>query len=273
MTDQSSVLPRDMSPKLATVVPIRDRPALIAEAQNIATRYGLPFSLRGHRTRRKVVEDCGGWILMLQGDGLCFHSESANYRFHPGTAHLRQLMLAQGKQIHLLMALELQPEDAVLDCTLGQASDGQLIIAQLGDKGRYVGLEQSAPIYWVVAEGLRKAALQWERAPHVEVHHTDHLTFLQRQADNSFDIVYFDPMFRTHIEASTNMDDFIDIANHAPLTQAAFDEARRVAKRSVVIKERFYSEVFAQLKIRQYPHRFVTPGKRTTSYAVVDVRS
>ena len=263
----------ECSGRLATVIPIRDRPALISEAKDIALRYGLPFAQRGHRTRRRVVDDCGGWILMLRSDGLCFHSEGASYCFHPGSAHLRQLMLNQGKQVHLLTALELQQDDSVLDCTLGQASDGQLIIAQLGPKGSYVGLEQSAPIYWVVAEGLRRAALRWASAPRIEIQHTDHLTYLRQQADNSFDIVYFDPMFRSHIEASTNMEDFLDIANHAPLTKEAFSEARRVARRHVVIKERYYSEVFADLDIAHYPHHFVTPGKRTTSYAVIDVRS
>ena len=54
---------------------------------------------------------------------------------------------------------------------------------------------------------------------------------------DSFDVVYFDPMFRIPINASSNMEPLRPISCEKPLTEATVKAALRVAP-CVVVKER-----------------------------------
>ena len=54
---------------------------------------------------------------------------------------------------------------------------------------------------------------------------------------DSFDVVYFDPMFRIPINASSNMEPLRPISCEKPLTEATVKAALRVAH-CVVVKER-----------------------------------
>ena len=55
----------------------------------------------------------------------------------------------------------------------------------------------------------------------VEVITTDHQTYLQRQPDNSYDIVYFDPMFSRPVLHSQPISPLRKLANHDALDTTA----------------------------------------------------
>ena len=75
----------------------------------------------------------------------------------------------------------------------------------------------------------------------------DALHYLQQQADDSVDVVYFDPMFRHPFMDSTSLDPLRTVADKRALTPETVAEACRVARHRVVMKESSRSEEFARL--------------------------
>ena len=73
------------------------------------------------------------------------------------------------------------------------------------------------------------------------------MTYLREQQDDSYDVVYFDPMFRRPLHESAGMDALRARADMRALTHETVAEARRVARRRVVMKERRESGEFERL--------------------------
>ncbi|MBQ1913638.1 MAG: protein-L-IsoD(D-D) O-methyltransferase, partial [Selenomonadaceae bacterium] len=71
--------------------------------------------------------------------------------------------------------------------------------------------------------------------------------FLREQPDKSFDVVYFDPMFRHPLMESENLNPLRAVADHRPVSLEAISEAKRVARHRVVLKENSRSLEFARL--------------------------
>jgi hypothetical protein len=86
-----------------------------------------------------------------------------------------------------------------------------------------------------VDEGLQR--LEVEPARRIEVRAVDHLAALTALPSRSFDVVVFDPMFR-HARAQPSGFDLVRaLADARPLRAGAVAEARRVARRWVVVKD------------------------------------
>ena len=81
----------------------------------------------------------------------------------------------------------------------------------------------------------------------VEVVNADCRDYLSTCAENSFDVVYFDPMFRRPIEKSSGLNPIRPLADSRPLTEEIVREACRVAKFRVVMKEHSGSTEFERL--------------------------
>ena len=71
----------------------------------------------------------------------------------------------------------------------------------------------------------------------IEIVHTEASEFLKMLPEYSFDVVYFDPMFRQPVRKSSEMVPLRPLAFHEPLTLEMVELALNVAPR-VVIKER-----------------------------------
>ena len=142
---------------------------------------------------------------------------------------------------HFVAATQLQPGQRYLDCTLGLGADALIASHLVGNRGRAVGLEASLLLHFVVSRGLKAyrthyAALAAD-LKRLETYHTEALPFLRQQPADSFDVIYFDPMFRFPVHQSSTMQPLRPLAFEEPLTRAVVEEALRVAPR-VVIKER-----------------------------------
>ena len=85
----------------------------------------------------------------------------------------------------------------------------------------------------------------------IEVIHTEAIEFLANQPDDSWDVVYIDPMFHEPIEESTNFKPLRQAGVHTTLTTEWVDEALRVCRRRVVVKERFDSAIFDQFTMQR----------------------
>lgn len=206
----------------------REGPA-VAEAEDLAARLGVPFvpCLKDTPVESLLAQfEC---VLVLRGDGVVLLDAKGSARWSGGMADLRLHRLEVGipQPDHVLLAGEVRAGDAVLDCTLGRGHDA-LVLERVA--ARVVAVEKSLPLYAWTSEGLRR------RGSRVECVHGDAREALRSFAARSFDVVFFDPMFskRAHSEAG-----FAMVRRHAeaaPLDAELLAEARRVARRWVVVK-------------------------------------
>ena len=175
------------------------------------------------------------------------------YFFHPGMAKVRIHNLAAGRGDPMIQAMELQPGDALLDCTVGRASDAIVAAHVAGPHGRILGLEKVPVIAQLTIHGLATCEYSGrsftELLRRVEVLQADHREYLPTCGDGSFDVVYFDPVFHAPVERSEAMKPLRALAEKATITAEVLAEARRVCRRCVVIKQRYGTPLWAQFGI------------------------
>ena len=224
--------------RLAVTTPFHPSPAALAAARDAAARRALPFQPRATRSLAEVAVAAGVEALLVLGGHSSLWLDGVEQRWHPGMGGLRAKRLLQGERVtgdSFLEAARLRPGDAVLDCTLGLGADALVAAAAVGDGGRVVGLESSPLLAAWAGEGL--ARLPGEAAARVEVIAADHAAWLAGAPDRSFDVVVFDPMFRHARAAAPGFDLLRRLGDARPLSRAALDRARRVARRGVLVKD------------------------------------
>ena len=221
-----------------------------------AARLGVPFVPRAEKSLGELVQEHDAEAALViggreprfvrPGDGL-------EYFFHPNMAKIRLHNIAAGRGDPMLTAMALQPGEAVLDCTLGRGSDAIVAAHALGDDGRVVGLEIVPIIAELTRHGLRHYASGVARldAPmrRIEVHCADHRSYLAECESNAFDVVYFDPVFTSPIAKSQAMIPLRALADRSTVTADTVAQARRVARRRVVIKNVVGSPLWEELGI------------------------
>lgn len=212
-------------------------------AEELAAQLSAPLVERRqdslHKLRQKHREEA---VLVVTAEGAKLEIPGRQpFFFHPNTAAFRIKRLERGDTDTMLAACQIQPGDRVLDATLGLGADAIVFAHAVGPLGRVLGVESEKLIALLVADGLRH--WQTDSAPlrnamrRVEVRCGDHVEVLRAQPDDSFDIVYFDPMFEITVAASKGIAGIREYANAAALRDEAVSEALRVAKRRVVLKE------------------------------------
>ncbi|MBR3499411.1 MAG: class I SAM-dependent methyltransferase [Selenomonadaceae bacterium] len=227
-------------------------PATESFAQEISSRLGGRLVERADNSFDALRKIYGAEnILLVKKNSLSVVTAEGELFFHPNTAHLRIKNLRGGEGDRLIDALKISDGSKVLDCTLGLGSDAIVESFVAGANGKVVALEINPLIAEIVRHGLKNFS---EDSPHildamrrVEVLNVDCEKFLASCADNSFDAVYFDPMFRRPIQKSSGLNPIRPLADASPLTEEIIREARRVAKFRVVMKEHSGSAEFARL--------------------------
>ena len=235
--------------------PLADRDATVW-----ATRLAVRPAPRGGRSVPALCRDEGvdGALILSSERPPTYVSAggSVRYFYHPGMALTRIKHLRAEKGDPMVTAMGLRPGDRVLDCTLGRAADAIVASSVVGPTGRVVGLESSLLLAELTIHGLStytppnqdvEAAM---RA--ISARHAEHLTFLRACPDSAFDVVYFDPLFSEPVAASSAMQPLRPLADHGPLAPEAVAEARRVARRCVVLKERPRAPLWQQLGVRRF---------------------
>lgn len=231
--------------RLAVTTPLHPSPADAEVARRAAARWGLPYVAREGRALARALEVAGAdAALVLSARRALLAAGGAEHTWSPGMGALRmKRVLARragapaGAATHdpFAEAAGLEPGDHVLDCTAGLAADALVAAAAAGPGGRVTALESSRALAAWTGEGLLR--LDAEPARRVEVHAVDHLEFLRAAPARSYDVVTFDPMFR-HARAEPGGFDLVRrLADARPLAPEALEEARRVARRWVLVKD------------------------------------
>jgi len=175
--------------------------------------------------------------------------------FHPSMAILRINQLQKGDNDILVSLFNLRSGDSFLDCTLGLGSDSIVASYLVGKRGKVVGIESQPIIATLVKNGLQCGWNENSEIDYamkrIEVVTMNHLEYLQSLPDRSFDVIYFDPMFRHGLSRSSSINPLRQVANTNPLELKTILEAKRVAKRAIILKESKKSEEFERLGFTQ----------------------
>ncbi|MFZ5647202.1 MAG: class I SAM-dependent methyltransferase [Bacillota bacterium] len=243
----------------------------LGKALEISSELDIPYIERTNKNiEQLLIDNTLDGILVVGKNRLTYKYPGGEFFFHPGMAKLRINEILNGKTDQMIKALDLRPGDTVLDCTLGLGSDA--IVASFMNKGgRVTGLEQSRIICLIVKKGLAEYTGESDPAillamRRINVICDDYNSFLKDMADNSADIIYFDPMFRTPGRKSCAMESMRPLTNNSPLSPEALREAIRVARRRVVVKESKNSPEFDKLGICK-----ISGGKYSpVSYGIIE---
>ncbi|MGN1387042.1 MAG: class I SAM-dependent methyltransferase [Bacillus sp. (in: firmicutes)] len=228
----------------------------IERAKQTAADLGIPYVKRNKQSIAKMFSlDANVVVVGKQGIELHNKETAEPYFFHPNVAMIRAKRLMKGEHDPFVEMSGLQAGDSFLDCTLGYGSDSIIASLVVGDQGKVIGIESSTILAYIVKEGLQS----WESQNtainaamrRVEVRNGHHLELLKSMQDHSVDVVYFDPMFEESIAESNALQAMAYHCNHETITMETIEEARRVARKKIVLKDHFRSERFQLLGFEQ----------------------
>ncbi len=240
-------LPYLVTTSYSPTAPVQEKARQVAEKLNVPMVDRDKQSLKSIYSRYNV-----SGIIVVSKIKVSFHSPAGEFFFHPAKSTMRIKEIKAGKTDQMIKAMDLKPGYSMIDCTLGLATDAIVSAYVTGVQGNVVGLESSPVISTLVEMGLKeytkgkKEVIEAMRRVRVlNVHHDQ---YLARLVPNSFDVVYFDPMFRYPFKsADYPVNPLRPLADHTPLERETIEEALRVARLRVVMKERRNSKEFCRL--------------------------
>lgn len=247
-------------------------PRIVARAEAAAVELGAAFAPRRRSSIARLRKEAGGGfdIVVAGANGFEWHNAAGEepFFFHPGMSLVRAKRLAAGGADAMLRAAGFAAGDAVLDCTAGLCADAILFSFAGGPSSRVTALESEEPLHFIVKHGLREYAVGWEpfddAMRRVEPRQDNHAEYLLSLPDDAYDIVYFDPMFREPERASSGLSPLRTFANAGAIRAETVAEARRVARKAVVLKERGASKEWERLGFR-----LVTKPNAAVGYGVI----
>ena len=224
----------------------------IEEAHRLTRRLKAEFAERGDQSVAALRgDDAHLPVVVVRRDRWVCQVGELEFFFHPSLAKQRIAGLRKDERDPMVQAMELRPGDRVLDCTLGLGADAIVASYCVGAEGAVIGVENVAVIAEILSRGLSvfrsDLTILNEAMRRVHVICADHLEYLQAQASDSFDVVYFDPMFATPLYESRPLLPLRKLADHRPLRAEAIQEATRVARRRVLVKSNRGSTLLRQL--------------------------
>jgi hypothetical protein len=231
----------------------------VTRACQLAQELGAEYAPRQERPLAVMQAEYHTNLMIVfeQGQPVAYQGDN-RFFFHRGMAELRILNLMRTGHDPMIKAMELSAGMSVLDCTLGLAADALVASFVAGDAGNVLGIEASPIVAALTRWGLAElqaadsdARAQTKLAAgKIRVRYARHQAVLAELPDNSFDVVYFDPMFRHPKPGSCGIQPLRDFAATDPLDIESLREALRVARLRVVVKEAQGSREFKRLEIR-----------------------
>lgn len=224
------------------------------KAKGISEYLNIPYVKRGNFSIKKTILREGfDYLLVVEKDRIVIKGEDSTLFWHPNMSELKIKSIKQGNKEAIIEATKLKEGNSILDCTLGLAGDSLIFSAVVGEKGYVVGTEVNKYIAYLSKCGLEDyTSVNGETINNITVLNESYEDYILKQSDNSFDVVYFDPMFKEPNKKSASINSFRDFADHKGLTKEILTEALRVCRKRVVIKERQGSNDFEKLGIEKY---------------------
>lgn len=231
------------------------------QAQKLASEWQLPYVERGHASLRRLAERTRifHWLVQLQR-GLVATDGKTRLEFHLQMAKLRALNWERKRQDHFADLLHEVSPERFLDATFGRGSDAIMAAYTLPENVEIIALEKSFPVYAVGRDGLRsmqvpEAAALTAALRRIHLLHADVSDYLKKQPDNRFDVIYFDFMFHHTVSQTNNLADLRIFAAQSGLDEILWEDAKRVAKKRIIVKNRPFASWF-----KTHPPTFLRGG-------------
>jgi len=236
----------------AAVTTSREDADIIQQAKEIAIELDIEYLPRTKKSidnlRREFKLD---YLVVVERQQVILRGETI-LSWHPSMAVPRIKALREGKNDPMIDAMKLKPGNTVLDCTLGLAADALVASYTVGPTGQVTGLEASKFLAFLTRWGLDNYACQNKylasaRAG-INVLNKHYQSYFSEQDDNSFDIVYLDPMFGYALKKSSSLNALRPFAHYEDVSGDNIKEALRVARYRVVMKQNSQSIKAEELK-------------------------
>lgn len=252
----------------------RTNPEMVDQAKSLADELSVLYIKREKRSIKDLQHQHGEECLVVGKTRLELHKigTAEPFFFHPNLAMLRLKRLLQGEADPYLTAAGIHKGSRVLDCTLGLGSDAIIASFAAGDTGAVVAIEADPAISCIVRNGLN----HWQDVQNeiqvamkrIEIKTGHHFDILKTMPDQSFDVVYFDPMFEESILESNGIRGLIHFASREDVTEATLNEAKRVAVNRVVLKDHYRSTRF-----NQFGFTFIKRKTSTFHYGFIETNT
>ncbi|MCR8846859.1 class I SAM-dependent methyltransferase [Rossellomorea sp. SC111] len=227
---------------------------VIDKAHEAANRLSIPYIPREKRSIRHHMEKADGDCLVIGKERLELHTRDGRgepFFFHPNSASFRIKRLMRGEKDPLIEAADLKEGMSFLDCTLGLASDSIIASHIVGEAGSVTGIEANKFIAHIVLHGLQEwnsplPALN-RAMKRINVLNGHFVEELKKFRNDAVDVVYIDPMFEEALTDSHGINPIRQWASYTGVTKEGIEEAKRVAKKRVVLKEHYQSPLFEEM--------------------------
>ncbi|WP_064091434.1 class I SAM-dependent methyltransferase [Rossellomorea aquimaris] len=232
-------------------------PEVIRKANQTAEELGLSYIPRNKRSIPDHMNEYDQDCLVIGKERAELYTregKSDPFFFHPNSASFRIKRVLRNESDPLIEIAELEEGMSFLDCTLGLASDSIIASHVCGESGEVVGIEANKYISHIIAKGLKewKSPLRElnEAMSRITVMNGYFEEVLRSFPDNRYDVVYFDPMFEEALTDSNGINPIRNWAHYSGLSNEVVTQAKRVAKKRVILKEHYQSPLFDKLNFK-----------------------
>ncbi|WP_350345046.1 class I SAM-dependent methyltransferase [Proteinivorax tanatarense] len=180
------------------------------------------------------------YVLVVTKSAVNAYNNGKKFTFHPSMAMLRIKRIDNNEIDTFTKLLGDISGWRVLDCTLGLGADTLVLSKLVGNTGFVTSLEKSKIIYQVVKSGFENIIYNYPElyslSRNVRLTNIDFNRYLDNVERNSYDLIYFDPMFQKPLENSAAISSLRGIAHSSRNLRQSITKAKRVAKEAVVVK-------------------------------------
>ncbi|MGB5945136.1 class I SAM-dependent methyltransferase [Paenisporosarcina sp.] len=244
---------------MKTIVTTAGRPTDFTKqlAKTAAVQLDLPYIDRQKRTVIQLQQHYQSDVLVASKSRWEYYGQNSTepFFFHPSSAMFRLKRVERGERDPLLEVCQLQRGDSFLDCTLGYASDSLVAAFAVGESGNITGCDANPILAFILKEAFHNGRTDYvdfqTYMNRIQVISNNAVSYLTTLADESVDVIYMDPMFETSISESVNISPLRSLGVQDTLTDEWVNEAKRVAKKRVVLKAHFKSPWFEQFNFEQ----------------------
>tara|TARA_B100000676_G_C17861053_1_gene723362 strand:+ start:135 stop:923 length:789 start_codon:yes stop_codon:yes gene_type:complete len=217
--------------------------ALCQRAIAIAQELGCTYWDRPEVRLSHFIHVRGLSALVVVGQrDIVVHTPHARLRHHPNAAVLRVVNMLRDRRDTFVELAQLAPGDHLLDCTCGVGADAIAAAHAVGTDGSVHALEASPLLALLTRCGMQR----YQHPNHgavtaamrrVRVSNARYQDMLPTYPDNCVDVVYFDPMFSQTFTDSNGLELVRAFAQTGLPQQNDIAEAKRVARRCVLMKD------------------------------------
>ncbi|WP_227935890.1 class I SAM-dependent methyltransferase [Alkalihalobacillus deserti] len=224
--------------------------ALSEKAKSWSSQLNSRFIVRSDTSVQDLINTYAEDVLVVgkARETLYPKEGSEPFFYHPNSAMFRVKQFLRTGYDPLVETAGLRKGMSFLDCTLGLASDSLVAQLAVGKSGLVTGVEANQTLAYMVQSGLQSwqegGTEMLDAMKRISVVHDHHLSYLASLPNQSYDVVYFDPMFEQHLSDSTGIRGLKQFACHDDLNEKVISHALRVAKTRVVLKDHYQTARF-----------------------------